>query len=195
MLAYPMLDMSAAAAAFPLPHTDGGEDVQVVHNKKRRRGGRRASNPDISAEERKRQRVLKNRESAMRSLAKKAEYSRMLADKHNVAADNVRTAASSLHALLADAAAARRALDRVPSSARLAITARADAAIAAAAVALDGDGEQGKEKLKKQSQEDVDKEEEEEQEQDENVNEEQSGMNNNVVDANDETHSIAEGSG
>lgn len=42
---------------------------------KRRRGGRRATDPNMSAEDRRRQRVLKNRESAMRSLAKKAKFS------------------------------------------------------------------------------------------------------------------------
>lgn len=47
---------------------------------KRRRGGRRATNPNMSTEERRRQRVLKNRESAMRSLAKKAAFSQQLTE-------------------------------------------------------------------------------------------------------------------
>ncbi len=47
---------------------------------KRRRGGRRATNPNMTTEERRRQRVLKNRESAMRSLAKKAAFSQQLTE-------------------------------------------------------------------------------------------------------------------
>lgn len=60
------------------PKADDFEDAS--RPLKRRRGGRRVSNPNMSVEERRRQRVLKNRESAMRSLAKKAEYAARLAD-------------------------------------------------------------------------------------------------------------------
>lgn len=53
--------------------------------RKRRRTGRRSMNPELSAEERRRMRTLKNRESAMRSLQKKAEYaSRLEADERRL---------------------------------------------------------------------------------------------------------------
>lgn len=81
---------------------------------KRRRGGRRSMNPEISAEERKRLRVLKNRESAMRSLAKKAEYSAKLETQEKEATDNYKQKRDSLEKLIAAAIALRTALDKVP---------------------------------------------------------------------------------
>eukprot|EP00177_Eucheuma_denticulatum_P000811 GFKZ01001470.1.p1 GENE.GFKZ01001470.1~~GFKZ01001470.1.p1 ORF type:complete len:156 (-),score=30.03 GFKZ01001470.1:1509-1976(-) len=81
---------------------------------KKRRSGRRSSNPSISAEERKRLRVLKNRESAMRSLAKKAEYSAKLETLEKEAAAQHKSKREKLEKLLETAIALRTALDKVP---------------------------------------------------------------------------------
>lgn len=82
---------------------------------KRRRGGRRACNPELSAEERKRLRVLKNRESAMKSLLKKAQYSESLekCESDNVAEYNNNIA--NLEQMLASASRLRALLDNQPS--------------------------------------------------------------------------------
>lgn len=81
---------------------------------KRRRGGRKASNPQISAEERKRQRVLKNRESAMRSLAKKAQFSAMLEKEEADALLQVKASEHTLQKLVHAAISIRSFLDKVP---------------------------------------------------------------------------------
>lgn len=71
-------------------------------------------NPEISAEERKRLRVLKNRESAMRSLAKKAEYSAQLENKEKEAVASYKLKRDCLEKLLATAISLRTALSKVP---------------------------------------------------------------------------------
>lgn len=81
---------------------------------KKRRGGRRAANNDISAEERKRNRILKNRESAMRSLAKKAMYSAQLESDEREATENHQKCREKLEKILATAANLKGALDKVP---------------------------------------------------------------------------------
>lgn len=89
-------------------------DAMVEPPTKRRRGGRRATNPDISAEERRRLRVLKNRESAMRSLAKKAEYSAHLENMEKQAAAEFKASCENLQKLVTTAIALRTALEKVP---------------------------------------------------------------------------------
>lgn len=81
---------------------------------KKRRSGRRSSNPSISAEERKRLRILKNRESAMRSLAKKAEYSAKLEALEKEAAAQYKSNLEKLEKLLETAIGLRTSLDKVP---------------------------------------------------------------------------------
>lgn len=81
---------------------------------KRRRGGRRSMNPDISAEERKRLRVLKNRESAMRSLAKKAEYSAKLETQEKEVVQEYNSRRDNLQSLVSVAIDLRTALEKVP---------------------------------------------------------------------------------
>lgn len=81
---------------------------------KKRRSGRRSSNPSISAEERKRLRILKNRESAMRSLAKKAEYSAKLETMEKEVAAQYKSKHEKLEKLLENAIGLRTALDKVP---------------------------------------------------------------------------------
>lgn len=82
---------------------------------KRRRGGRRVSNPDVSAEERRRIRVLKNRESAMRSLVKKAEYSAKLVDLQKAAEAEHLAKYSNLQKLVAAAIELRNDLEKISS--------------------------------------------------------------------------------
>lgn len=65
--------------------------------------GRRSTNSDWSVEERKRWRVLKNRESAMRSLMKKAEHSERLIRLESEALDAVDRSVWKLKKLLASA--------------------------------------------------------------------------------------------
>lgn len=68
------------------------------------KGGRKAANPHLSDDERKRERVLKNRESAMKSLQKKKRYTESLESR-----------AAMLSARNADLKAKiRRLLDRIP---------------------------------------------------------------------------------
>lgn len=81
---------------------------------KRRRGGRRASNPDISTEERKRLRVLKNRESAMRSLAKKAEYSARLERMQKDAEEQYNQTQDQLEKILSAALSLRTLVNKIP---------------------------------------------------------------------------------
>lgn len=81
---------------------------------KKRRGGRRSSNPEISAEERKRLRILKNRESAMRSLAKKAEYSAKLEALEKHAVEEHKSTRDSLEQLLATAITFKDSLYKAP---------------------------------------------------------------------------------
>lgn len=83
---------------------------------KRRRGGRRAANPEVSAEERRRIRVLKNRESAMRSLAKKAEYSAKLVDLQKEAEQEHMTKRANLQKLIQTAIGIRDALEKISDS-------------------------------------------------------------------------------
>lgn len=97
------------SVADPHNNTTKGEPPS-----KKRRGGRRSSNPDISAEERKRLRILKNRESAMRSLAKKAEYSAKLESLEKEAAAQHKSSREELESLLNTAITLRNALDKVP---------------------------------------------------------------------------------
>lgn len=89
--AAPDIDVQSSTTVLvePTPDvvTQGNPDAQLLtvdsaveRPAKRRRGGRRATNPNMTTEERRRQRVLKNRESAMRSLAKKAAFSQQLAE-------------------------------------------------------------------------------------------------------------------
>lgn len=63
---------------------------------KQRRSGRRVANPTMSPEERRRQRTLKNRESAMRSLQKKAEYAAKLESDEKSLRDAVLSQRNSL---------------------------------------------------------------------------------------------------
>lgn len=116
------------AMTTPSKHTTTPQPQQVVSKtsitqpplptlppaSKRRRGGRKASNPEISAEERKRQRVLKNRESAMRSLAKKAEYSAMLEKEEADALLETKGSENTLQKLISTALTARALLNKVP---------------------------------------------------------------------------------
>lgn len=90
------------------------DTAQAEPPTKKRRGGRRSSNPEISAEERKRLRILKNRESAMRSLAKKAEYSAKLETLEKDAVAEHESSRDSLEKLVATAIALNSALDKVP---------------------------------------------------------------------------------
>lgn len=80
----PVVVATTADTQSAVPALDTTELDTPTRPLKRRRGGRRVSNPNMSAEERRRQRVLKNRESAMRSLAKKAEYAQKLAETQKV---------------------------------------------------------------------------------------------------------------
>lgn len=107
---------------------------------KRRRGGRRSSNPDISAEERKRLRVLKNRESAMRSLAKKAEYSAKLVTMEKEVIAEYKSSRESLEKLICNAVTLRDALGKVPENVEKLI-ADADACINRGTSALAQDDE------------------------------------------------------
>ncbi|CAN8065260.1 unnamed protein product [Agarophyton chilense] len=81
---------------------------------KKRRGGKKAMNTDLSAEERKRLRVLKNRESAMRSLAKKAQYSAKLETQQKEAVESFKDTRNNLETLLNTAAALKDAMEQVP---------------------------------------------------------------------------------
>ncbi|PXF46805.1 hypothetical protein BWQ96_03334 [Gracilariopsis chorda] len=81
---------------------------------KKRRSGKKGNDPDLSAEERKRLRVLKNRESAMRSLAKKAEYSAKLETQQKQAREAYQETRQSLELLLIKTKALREALGDVP---------------------------------------------------------------------------------
>lgn len=79
----------------------------------RRQGrGRRATNSDWSVEERKRWRVLKNRESAMRSLMKKAEHSERLTRLEAEALDEVAGSVGKLKKLLASASMLFKVLEQ-----------------------------------------------------------------------------------
>lgn len=122
----------------------------------RRRGGRRALNPEMSAEDRKRQRVLKNRESAMRSLAKKAEYSRMLNDNHTNVQSQIKTAVSNLSALVSDAQVLRQALCSLPAEAiaNETLTDRADSVIASSVAAIEAVGDLNEEEDQVKDKED-----------------------------------------
>lgn len=118
------------------------EDVGVseLPPAKRRRGGRRSANPNISAEERKRLRVLKNRESAMRSLAKKAAYSSKLENTDKVTIEEHKTSREDLEKLINTAIAMRTALGKVPEDLEKLAT-DAEAAINKATTALAEDAE------------------------------------------------------
>lgn len=70
---------------------------------RRQERGRRAVNPHWSMEERKRWRVLKNRESAMRSLVKKAEYCAGLEKLEGEAQSEINYSAQKLKQLLKSA--------------------------------------------------------------------------------------------
>lgn len=90
------------------------KDVQPESPTKRRKIGKRSINSDLSAEERKRLRVLKNRESAMRSLAKKAEYSAQLEVEQRETYEEFKATRTALERTLASANALRTALEEVP---------------------------------------------------------------------------------
>lgn len=130
---------SAAAAAATAAATAAVTEAETGQPAtKRRRAGRRVSNTDMSAEERKRQRVLKNRESAMRSLAKKAAYSAQLEDMAKREIDLYTTSRSHLQKLLSTALAMRAAIDKVPE--RLTkLTAEVEASINRGTNALEND--------------------------------------------------------
>lgn len=108
---------------------------------KKRRGGRRTSNPEISAEERKRLRILKNRESAMRSLAKKAEYSAKLEALQKQAVEEYRSTRESLEQLIPTALSLKAALDKT-SSPNTDLIARAEVCISSATATLTNDTDQ-----------------------------------------------------
>lgn len=108
---------------------------------KKRRGGRRTSNPEISAEERKRLRILKNRESAMRSLAKKAEYSAKLEALEKRAIDECSSTRDSLEQLIATAIALKADLDKA-SQPNTDLIVRAETCISSATDALADDTDQ-----------------------------------------------------
>lgn len=99
------------ADASPPAHTGTAEEPPA---KRRRGGGRRVTNTDISAEERRKLRVLKNRESAMRSLAKKAEHSAALATNEKQARMEFRSDHQKLQELVTEAQELKTALSRVP---------------------------------------------------------------------------------
>lgn len=82
---------------------------------KRRRGGRRTANPEVSQEERRRIRVLKNRESAMRSLVKKAEYSAKLVGMQKEAEAEHAEKYSNLQKLVAGAMELLEDLEKISS--------------------------------------------------------------------------------
>lgn len=127
---------AAAATAAATAAVTEGETGQLPT--KRRRAGRRVSNADMSAEERKRQRVLKNRESAMRSLAKKAAYSAQLEDMAKREMDLYTNSRTHLQKLLSTALTMRAAIDKVPE--RLTkLTAEVEASINRGTNALEND--------------------------------------------------------
>jgi hypothetical protein len=97
-------------AAQPPGHLLSHHDPPAV---KRRRVGRPAKGPRVDAEERKRVRKLKNRESAMRSLQKKADYANKLAEEEHLQREVVASRCVTLCALVEAATVDRAALAKV----------------------------------------------------------------------------------
>lgn len=128
------LTTTPPAPANPAPPglEAAAEGSEALHQQtaKRRRGGRRATNPEISAEERKRQRVLKNRESAMRSLAKKAEYSAKLEKLETEATTELNDDRQKLQKVVSNAIALRNLLATLPDDVTSLVRSQADAGIA-----------------------------------------------------------------
>ncbi|KAI0565694.1 hypothetical protein FGB62_16g018 [Gracilaria domingensis] len=108
-----MTSIAADANSEPIEE-QSSPAAQAEPPAKKRKGGKKAMNTDMSAEERKRLRVLKNRESAMRSLAKKAEYSAKLETQQKEALQSYQDSRNNLESLVSTAAALKVALEQVP---------------------------------------------------------------------------------
>lgn len=118
---------AARGASAPAPtHADGGDarpSARAVRSpserdgdpntapSKRRRTATRGTGSAVSVEERRRIRTLKNRESAMRSLQKKAEYAAQLEAEEHKNADLVRHKHADLSTLVEEAQTLLNALD------------------------------------------------------------------------------------
>jgi hypothetical protein len=89
---------------------------------KRRRAGRRVTDPGMTSDERRRLRTLKNRESAMRSLQKKAEYASKLEADERTQREIVATQREALQQLVQSAIEARSELVQVSDQADLVTT-------------------------------------------------------------------------
>jgi hypothetical protein len=79
---------------------------------KRRRTGRSSTDPAMTSDERRRSRTLKNRESAMRSLQKKADYASQLETDDRTQREIVATQRDALQQLVQSALEARAELVR-----------------------------------------------------------------------------------
>jgi hypothetical protein len=153
VLVAPVLVQTPAAPSVGEPASlrvggaaDGGDDAEPSAKRQRvavppavvsaRRAGRRAANPATTPEERRRQRTLSNRESAMRSLQKKAEFAARLEDEERTLREIVGARCDALKQVV-DAAVHARAALRDAGSGHDALAAEVDDCIARCRAAVE----------------------------------------------------------
>lgn len=114
-------EVSAENTDVNVERSTGSSSALEVVSPRRGKGGRKAANPHLSEEERKRERVLKNRESAMKSLQKKKRYTedlemraRLLAGRNQELKDKIRGLLARLNAPSATADDAAVGVERRP---------------------------------------------------------------------------------